>query len=181
MSTMPTRSKRQIDVRVFPSFRTRVKSAWLRKVATAALAAGDPDGSSGASVVVADDETLHDLNARFRGFDELTDVLSFGATSDTSLAEEDSPDFAFPDLPDENPSLGEIVLSYPLAVRQADAHNVTTEREVALLVVHGVLHLLGHDHAEPGEEAAMKGLEERALADIFPPAPTGGARARRVR
>ena len=168
---MPTRSpKRSIDVRIFPAFRSALRAAWIRKVAAAALAAGDPGGASGASVVVADDATLHDLNARFRGLDELTDVLSFGDASDPSLSEEHAPEdgTVFPSPPDEQPSLGEVVLSYPLAVRQADAHNVTVDDEVALLVVHGVLHLLGHDHAEPEEEAEMKALEVRALAVVFP-------------
>jgi probable rRNA maturation factor len=162
-------SARSIDVRVFPAFRAAVKATWLRKVAKAALAVGDPDGGAAVSLVVADDETLHGLNARFRGLDELTDVLSFGDTSDASLAPEGSVDSPFPDIPDDEPSLGEVVLSYPLAERQADAHNVSVQQEVALLVVHGILHLLGHDHAEPGEEASMKSMEAQTLAAIFPP------------
>ena len=75
---------------------------------------------------------------------------------------------AFPDIPEQSSSLGEIVVSYPLAVRQADEHNVTVGEEVSLLVVHGVLHLLGYDHAEPGDEAAMKALEAEALLAIYP-------------
>ena len=165
---------RSIDIHVFPAFRAAVKATWLRKVATAALAAGDPDGRATVSLVIADDETLHSLNARFRGLDELTDVLSFEDTSDASFAPEGSADSPFPDIPDGEPSLGEVVLSYPLAERQANAHNVNVEQEVALLVVHGILHLLGHDHAEPGEEASMKSLEAQALAAIFPPTKGGG-------
>jgi probable rRNA maturation factor len=172
---MPTRSpKRAIDVQVFPEFRSAVRAVWVRKVAAAALASGDPGGLAGASIVVADDDTLHDLNARFRGLDELTDVLSFGDTSDPSLASGGAPpDPRFPDPPDEEPSLGEVVLSYPLAVRQADAHNVSVEREVALLVVHGILHLLGHDHAATDDEAAMKALEATALSAVFPESAPG--------
>ena len=172
---MPESSpKRSIDVRVFPPFRAAVKAALVRRAAESALAAADPQGTGSVSVVVADDETLRDLNSRFRGFDELTDVLSFGDASDASLAEssEDLP--AFPRLPDENPSLGEVVLSYPLAVRQADEHNVTTQEEVALLVVHGILHLLGHDHAEPSDEAAMKALEAQALSTVSAGAKASG-------
>ena len=63
-----------------------------------------------------------------------------------------------------------MVLSYPLAIRQAGEHNVAVEDEAALLIVHGVLHLLGHDHAEPGEEAAMKALERAALDSLKPSA-----------
>ncbi|MEX2431011.1 MAG: rRNA maturation RNase YbeY, partial [Dehalococcoidia bacterium] len=171
---MPTRAprrqpRRQIDVRVFPAFRQQVKAAWVRRVADAALAVGDPQGAAGVSVVIADDETLRDLNARFRGFDYVTDVLSFGATGE--LLDPDAPppepSPEFPEISGITPMLGEVVLSYPLAERQADEHNVAVEREVALLVVHGVLHLLGHDHAKQDEEATMKGLEAQALALVF--------------
>ena len=180
---MPSGSpKRSIEVRVFPTFKSDVKSPFVRKAAKAALASADPTGVSDVSVVIADDETLHDLNLRFRGFDEPTDVLSFGDESDASLAEPDAPGVeqspAFPEMHEDSPSLGEIVLSYPLAVRQAGEHNVRVEEEVALLIVHGVLHLLGHDHAEPNEEAAMKALENKALTELFPEraANPGGAR-----
>ena len=55
-----------------------------------------------------------------------------------------------------------------MAERQAREHNVPVEREAALLVVHGILHLLGHDHAEPEEEAAMRAIEQQALSALFP-------------
>ena len=164
---MSTRtSRRPIDVRVFPAFRATIKPPWLRAVAREALAAADPTGLAGASVVVADDDTLRDLNARFRGLDEVTDVLSFGG------------DARFPEVPGAEVSLGEVVLSYPSAVLQASQHDVTVERELALLTVHGILHLLGHDHADPFEEAEMKALEEQALGRLFrsAPSPAGGAR-----
>ena len=79
-------SARLIDVRVFPAFRSSVRAPWLRRVARAALAVGDPDGHAGASVAVAGDDTLHELNARFRGLDEPTDVLSF-ANADVAMGE----------------------------------------------------------------------------------------------
>ena len=163
---MPTASKsREIDVQVFPAFRSNVKAAWVRGIARAALAVGDPDGAGQTNIVIADDDTLQDLNRRFRELDEVTDVLSFGASEEVP-GDGDTP--AFPATPDTSPSLGEVVLSYPLAVKQADEHNVTVGEEVSLLVVHGVLHLLGYDHAEPGDEAAMKALEAEALLAIFP-------------
>ena len=133
----------------------------MRRAAAAALALADPWGEAALSVVVADDETLRELNRRFRGLDEVTDVLSFGEHGEPAVEEGAAP--AFPAAPGEAPSLGEVVVSYPLAERQAGEHNVGVEEEVALLVVHGALHLLGYDHAEPDEEAEMKALEVKAL------------------
>ena len=133
------------------------------------LTAPDPDGSGGVSIALADDETLHSLNERFRGFDEVTDVLSFKGESGGGGS-----DAPFPPAPDGGATIGEVVLSYPIAVRQADEHNVSTEQELALLVVHGVLHLLGHDHEEPGDEARMKQLERQALASFFGAKATAG-------
>ena len=178
MATRP--QKRRVDVRVFPLFKGAAPAASVRRAASAALALADPNGRSGASVVVADDETLHDLNLRFRGFDEVTDVLSFGdygaPAEDTALPAVEPPlENGFPELPDEESSLGEVVLSYPMAERQAREHNVPVEREAALLVVHGILHLLGHDHAEPEEEAAMRAIEQQALSALFPSGNGAGA------
>lgn len=171
---MPSRPpKRQVDVRVFTPYRGVVPTAWVRRVASRSLAVADPDGRSGASVIVADDKTLHDLNLRFRGFDEVTDVLSFGEDGapieDTALAPADvAPSVGFPAVPGEPSSLGEVVLSFPMAERQAREHDVPVEREAALLIVHGILHLLGHDHAEPEEETAMRAMEQQALSALFP-------------
>ena len=159
--------RRRVQPRVFPPYRTMVPLAWLRSVAAEALALVDPAGASGVSVVIAADETLYDLNRRFRGLDEVTDVLSFGANGEpleVGPSAVEAP--AFPATPGEQ-ELGEVVLSYPQAVRQAGEHGWDVERELALLVVHGILHLLGHDHAEPEEERVMKGLEERVMARLF--------------
>jgi len=162
-------ASRSIDTQIFPEFRAFVKASLIRKAAQAALKTADAAGDRSVSVVIADNATLHDLNLRFRGFDEPTDVLSFGDESDASLAPEGGGDeLAFPDIPEESGSLGEILVSYPLAVRQAGEHNVAVDQEVSLLVVHGVLHLLGYDHAEPGDEQAMKAAEAQALGTLLP-------------
>lgn len=188
-------AKRRVEVHVFPAFRGGAPASWARRAAAAALAAADPDGERGVSVVVADDETLRGLNRRFRGLDEVTDVLSFGergapleegsafltgahaGNGGATLGEEDErvllsgngngAPAEFPAIPGETPSLGEVALSYPYAARQAASRNLPVEREVALLIVHGVLHLLGHDHAEPDEAAAMRAMEAEAMDSLF--------------
>jgi len=146
----------RIDVRIAPPFRAAVRAVWLRAVARRALAAEDV-GPVQVGVVVTDDETVRELNQRFLGLDEPADVLSFG------LAAADEAPFA---LPPEEASLGEIVIAYPTAVRQADEAGRTIEEEVAHLLVHGLLHLLGYDHQRPEDEAAMRRQEERVLAGL---------------
>jgi len=146
----------RIDVRIAPAFRASVRAAWLRAVARRALAAEDV-GPVQVGVVVSDDETVRELNQRFLGLDEPTDVLSF------SLAGQDEAPFA---LPPEEASLGEIVIAYPTAVRQADEAGRIVDAEVAHLLVHGLLHLLGYDHQGPQDERAMRGREEEILAGL---------------
>ncbi len=169
---MPTRAaRRPIDVQVFPAFRAKVKAPWVRRVAAEALAVGDPDGTAGVSIAVADDDTLRSLNSRFRGFDEVTDVLAFGLDGAPGPGSA-SP---FPDLSETESTIGEVVLSYPLAVHQAGEHSVPAEEELALLVIHGILHLLGHDHEERDDESRMKRFEQQALARMFRRGAASGA------
>jgi len=130
------------------------------------------------SLVVTGDEVVRVLNRDYRGLDEATDVLSFSAThpghwegegQSSGINQEDlgdggQPAFVYP--PDEPAPLGEVVIAYPQAQRQASARGVPLDRELALLIVHGVLHLAGHDHLEPGEEAVMQAKEQAALRSI---------------
>jgi probable rRNA maturation factor len=148
----------RIDVRIAPPFRTAVRAAWLRAVARRTLEAEGVAGAVQAGVVVADDETVRDLNQRFLGLDEPTDVLSFGLA-----AAEDAP-FALP--PEEVASLGEVVIAYPTALRQAQAAGRSVEAEFAHLLVHGLLHLLGYDHQRPHDGRAMRRREEEILVAL---------------
>lgn len=106
-------------------------------------------------VVITDDETVRDLNRRYLDRDEPTDVLSF------PLMETGEP---FVGPPDGIAHLGEVIVSYPTAERRAREQGHGIEQEIAHLVVHGLLHLLGYDHEEPEEERRMRSLEDRLLA-----------------
>ena len=171
-----------ISVLVFPLFKRRVTARRLRKVVEAALTVGArrlPPEAMGSdqkevSLVIADDEALLELNRTYRGLDEVTDVLSFsphhagpyeGDGAPNASDAVDDMDFPeFPDASDDASELGEVVVSYPQAKRQAIQAKHPVALEVETLVVHGVLHLLGYDHAEPDEEREMFGLQDRALA-----------------
>jgi probable rRNA maturation factor len=106
------------------------------------------------AVRITDSGTMRDLNRRFRGEDRATDVLSFNT------------DFDGLRRPDGSAELGEIVIGLPVAARGARERNVSLSSELALLTVHGTLHLLGFDHEEPGEDEQMKRLERIALSRV---------------
>ena len=90
-------------------------------------------------------------------------MLSFGAHGEG----EDAPDDpAFPAAPGEE-SVGEVVVSLPQAARQARDRGAPAEHELALLVVHGVLHLWGYEHGAPEEAEAMQAMERAVLAGLF--------------
>lgn len=103
------------------------------------------------SVVLCDDAFIHPLNRDYRGKDAPTDVLSF--------AQRDGED-ADPN----DPVLGDVIISVQTAQRQARQRGYGLDKELRVLLVHGMLHLLGHDHLEPGEAAEMQAEERRLLA-----------------
>ena len=139
-----------------------------------------PDAAGQVSLLLTDDMTIRDLNHRYRGLDETTDVLSFSAErsghwegdvipSSHAGAHDDDNGLAvaFPIPDNEPPPLGDVAVSIPQAVRQAEQQGVPLRRELALLLVHGALHLLGYDHYDDGERAEMQALERSALAAIL--------------
>ena len=108
--------------------------------------------SADMTIVLTDDEQLHELNREYLGVDSPTDVLSFPA------AESD---------PETGTTyLGDILISIPRATQQAQAAGHSVEDEVQLLVVHGTLHLLGHDHATAAEKARMWQAQAEVLSGL---------------
>ena len=158
---MESAPSQRIDVQVFPAFAHRLSKAWLRKVAEQALDIHDEAMSPTISLVIADDETVHHLNLEYRGLDETTDVLAFPLWTS---AEHDAEVFYLP--PEETAPVGEIVISYPQAARQAREGKRPIRAEMALLIVHGVLHLLGYDHADPRQESHMWARQDEVLARV---------------
>ena len=92
------------------------------------------------------DADMRKLNKRYRAMDRTTDVLSF----------------AQPDVGDRG-LLGDVVISYDTAVRNSERFSVAVDREIRRLVVHGVLHLLGFDHAKKKQREIMRGKESEIL------------------
>ena len=121
------------------------------------------------SLMFVDEDTIAELNVRFLGGEGPTDVLSF------PLDEELPPGGRQPDQGGRGPGspadpgdpptlLGDVIVSPTVAGRQAVERGIPVEEEIALLVVHGVLHLLDYDHVEPEETATMRRREQELLA-----------------
>ncbi len=117
---------------------------------------------------VAEDE-ITELNERYMGVTGSTDVLSFPIDAPEAevvlhaTAPSRGPDRAPPDLGDMPLLLGDVVVCPQVAQRQAPEHAGTLDDELALLIVHGVLHVLGYDHAERAEGEAMRARERELL------------------
>jgi probable rRNA maturation factor len=120
-------------------------------------------GEAELSLLFVDEPTITGLNRRFMDGDGPTDVLAFPIDDPHGAA----PAAAERGVPGEAPLLlGDVVVCPAVAERQAPEHAGTYDDELALLVVHGVLHVLGHDHADAGEAARMQ-ARERELLDRF--------------
>lgn len=131
-----------------------VSEAHLTAAVTEVLAAHSAPLDAAVTIVIADDETVAGLNKQYRGVDAPTDVLSFPAAA---------PPMAFPGEPAH---LGDLVIAYPYALAQARRLGHALEDSLALLVVHGTLHLLGFDHDTETSRAAMWSAQAQALTAL---------------
>lgn len=138
--------------------------ALIRRTIRTALALEGVDFPCEIDVCVTDDAGIHEINRDMRSVDAPTDVLSFPAF-DLSPGELPDPDDADPGtglIP-----LGDMVLSYERVAAQAKEYGHSRSRELAYLVTHSVLHLLGFDHMDEGPEKALMRLhEERIMAAL---------------
>lgn len=122
-------------------------------VERAALAALPPHSDAVVTVLLTDDATVRDLNARFRGKDAPTNVLSFPAPATA------------------RPHIGDVALAYGVCAAEAQAQGKTLSAHLTHLTAHGVLHLLGYDHEAEAEAEVMEGLERAILAGLGLPDP----------
>lgn len=135
-----------------------LRLAWLEGLARQVLAAEKAGPGVELGLYITRENRVRELNRIYRGIDEPTDVLAFAAEeSDAAL-------FVTP--PDGVQHLGEVIISYPQAVMQAEEQQYPVEQEIALLIVHGVLHLLGYDHDGSEPESRMKAREAQILSSI---------------
>lgn len=141
-----------IEIEIDPKFLDLIQVSELQAVADKVLAITKTSLESEIGLQIIQDEQMQQLNLEYMGVDAPTDVLSFPVP------------FENPDT--GNPYLGDILISYPTAARQAQAAGHPLEEEISLLLVHGILHLLGYDHLTPEEKAAMWEIQDTILAAL---------------
>jgi probable rRNA maturation factor len=145
------KSSYTVTVQIDEEFSGEVAPKLLREAARTALKQQAASAGS-LTVVLSNDETLQGLNKQYLGHDYATDVLSFPSESDD---------------PDEaGRYFGDIAISFPRALSQAQAGGHAVEAELQLLTVHGVLHLLGHDHDSPEDKDRMWAAQAEILTTL---------------
>lgn len=149
-----------MEVNVFydTGFENAADEGWLRSIAETVLTyENQPDAELG--IVITGQEKIHELNKRYLDKDRPTDVLAFALKGTPS-------EMPFPAPDDDVDHLGEVVISVEQAAIQAKQHRHSTSREIAILLVHGVLHLVGYDHGELDEEKVMNEKARAILKQI---------------
>jgi probable rRNA maturation factor len=141
-----------IHVNIAEPYRSLVSASTFEKAARAALQQLSAGTDSGLSIILTDDNQLRRLNRQFLGIDAPTDVLSFPA--------------GYTDPDSGTLYLGDVLISYPRAQKQAEAAGHAVDAELQLLVVHGVLHLLGHDHEDEEGKERMWSVQTEVLAQL---------------
>ena len=140
-------------IRADKAYRRQIDPRRLREAARKTLAHESAPSRAELTLVITGDDEIRDLNRRYRGVDAPTDVLSFAdAGTDRRLV--------------ESVYLGDVIISYPRAEAQAASAGHSVTAELLLLVVHGVLHLLGHDHADRAEKRKMWAAQKEILNEL---------------
>jgi len=153
---------------------------WL-KLAEKILDAEGVRGDAELSILFVDEKAMSDLNARFNSKEGPTDVLAFpideeptegGRSPDSGGS---GPGYTPPEPSDLPTLLGDVVICPSVASRNAPEHAGSYDDEVALLIVHGILHLMGMDHDEDDEAELMEARERELLSRFYAPAALGDA------
>ena len=152
-------SSLELSLLIDPPYRREFRADWFRKIVAHVLDVQGISYPTEVGVLITGDDRVAELNRRYRGMEGTTDVLSFSMDGEP-VGE------AFVSPPDGLLNLGDLIISYPQAERQAREQGHPVRDEVAFLTVHGTFHLLGYDHQEPGEAELMEEMETRALARL---------------
>ncbi len=139
-----------------------LEARWLENIAKKVLVAQGADSGAELGLVIVGQERIRQLNLSYLGEDKPTDVLAFSMLPQQPGESKGS----FVNPPDGMQHLGEVIISYPQAVAQAEERRHPVKREIAILTIHGILHLLGYDHDKPEPELQMKAREAKILSQV---------------
>ena len=156
-------AKPEINISVERNLNVPLKKNWFQEIVLKTLEVEGVASSAEIGLVITDSKTIQKLNRTYRGNDKPTDVLAFHMMPGANQ----EPEQQFVGPPDGMHHLGEVVISYTQAVKQAQEQGHSVEQELALLIVHGVLHLLGYDHELPRESQRMKAKENDILGMLY--------------
>jgi probable rRNA maturation factor len=149
-----------INITIDVPYKRKITARLLRSTAHAVFAAEKTAPHVELGILITGQEKVRELNRDYRGKDYNTDVLSFYMTLETK-------EESFVEPPDNMVHLGEVIISYPQAALQAKENGHPVSKEITILLVHGILHLLGYDHETNEEDAKkMQAREEAILKNL---------------
>ena len=155
----------EINVLVEEGIEVGIDLEWMQKIIETVLTTENVPPNAEISLVITGQERIQELNRDYRGKDQPTDVLSF-SMSEQKIDEEEEEAVAFINPPDGLIHLGEVIISYPQALLQAEESQHSIKQEMAALIVHGVLHIQGYDHEKAEMEPAMQAKEKQILSTL---------------
>lgn len=144
----------QVDEEMPPEQRPLPEALALLETAVITTLQQQKADSGELTLFLTGNKRIQQLNLDYLGHDKPTDVLSFPAGA------------PMPGMAGMTPYLGDVIIALPYAAQQATAAGHETDAELQLLAVHGTLHLLGHDHANPDEKAAMWQAQTAVLSQL---------------
>jgi len=151
----------EINVLIDEGLEADLEAGWLQSIAEQALMAQNAGSNVEMGLVITGQERVQQLNRSYLGRDEPTDVLAFPMLVSNDKIEADLPPFVTP--PDGTLHLGEVIISYPQAVIQAEERQHSIRKEIAILITHGVLHLMGYRDDTPELKHRMSVRETEIL------------------
>ena len=153
----------EINVLIEGGVGEHLEEDWLRSVAEQVLIAQGVNSEAELGLVIASQERIQQLNKDYLGRDRPTDVIAFSLLPESSAGGDLLP---FVPPPDGLSHLGEVIISYPQAVAQAEEQGHSIKKEITILIIHGILHLLGYEDEKPELKRQMRAREKEILSCI---------------
>ena len=153
-------STHEVNIYIEPKIKASVQETWFKTQINKILYLLDLSMQSEVGLVITNNEVMQTLNKTYRNNDETTDVLAFSMDAVQSKKKGKR---ARVSAPDGILHLGELIISYPEAIVQAESKGHDIKSELLILLIHGMLHLFGYDHEQSREKAQRMRIKEREI------------------